>query len=767
MKQEDAQQLIEYGRWLLAQSCGQATGGPPPWTASFVRLLGAAGAASPPESLQSILTLIEAGDRKVPPAYTPPVPLDLNETPDGAWTLFPRAAPAGAPDDRRKLYLSFREAGGDQETGFDRFFYLMRKYATTLPNTYGEPGVSLFEQWKMVAALVGISGSLHHPPDALGLVGGDIPGIQRVINTVTAKGAAKAMRGRSAFIQLLGHALVRRLLDALDLGPANVVYDAGGNFVLLTGWSDAVAARVTALANEINRVLLVGAGEDPVRFDGFHGDLSVALAAVPLTEGIDALRWDLPPLDAPGGAKVSRWQQAEKRLKDSIAAAKARPFGDLAQEGRGFADLFGPEASETDEFCAVCRRQRRAGEPAFKMLDPEAAAALGSNDVCPECRGFNELADDLGHGDRHLVLSNEELDPSRTVAWQRGLHAIAGRWYTLLEVGRLGQVAGRGYEVLALDPQAFPEPGVTGFRWFAHTTPLGEDGRIKPNDVLAAESQGIVRLGVLRMDVDNLGDLIVHGLPIRTPMQTAELSQALERFFAGWLDRICTRTGTRAGEDRRLFYVLFAGGDDLFVLGPWNLMPELAIAIRDDFHRYCGEHPAIHLSAGIAVVGEHEPLYRAADESHDALSDAKKLDRDGAKAKNAVTFLGHTLHWDEFASAVSLKDDIIVLAEDDGLSNAVITRLLAIERRYRRDRQRGRYGARGKTPQGGNAVYYGPWMWQQTYALARLGRERHEDVQHRLVALQKRLVEGAQITQLGLAARWAQWLIRRRSQHGK
>ena len=153
--------------------------------------------------------------------------------------------------------------------------------------------------------------------------------------------------------------------------------------------------------------------------------------------------------------------------------------------------------------------------------------------------------------------------------------------------------------------------------------------------------------------------------------------------------------------------------------------------------------------------------------AHDALSDAKKLDRDGAKAKNAVTFLGHTLHWDEFASAVSLKDDIIVLAEDDGLSNAVITRLLAIERRYRRDRQRGRYGARGKTPQGGNAVYYGPWMWQQTYALARLGRERHEDVQHRLVALQKRLVEGAQITQLGLAARWAQWLIRRRSQHGK
>jgi len=755
VKQEDAQQLIEYGRWLLAQSCGQATGGPPPWTAAFVRLLGPGAAGSSPGSLQSILTLIEAGDRKVAPAYTPPVPLDLSETPDGSWTLFPRAAPDSAQAGRQKLYLSFREAGGDQETGFDRFFHLMRKYSTTLPNTYGEPGVSLFEQWKMVAALVGISGSIDRPPDALGLVGGDIPGIQRVINTVTAKGAAKAMRGRSAFIQLLGHALVGRLLDALDLGPANVVYDAGGNFVLLTGWSDAVAARVTALANEINRVLLVGAGEDPVRFDGFHGDLSVALAAVPLTEGIDALRWDLPLLAAPDGAKVSRWQQADKRLKNSIAAAKARPFGDLAQDSGGFADLFRPEASETDEFCAVCRRQRRAGEPAFKRLDPEAAASLGSNDVCPECRGFNELADDLGHGDRRLVLSYQEPDPSRTVAWQRGLHAIAGRWYSLVEVGRLGQVAGRGYEVLALDPQSFPGPGVTGFRWFAHTTPLGEDGRIKPNDVLAAESQGIVRLGVLRMDVDNLGDLIVHGLPSRTPMQTAELSQALERFFAGWLDRICARID--GGED--LFYVLFAGGDDLFVLGPWNLMPELALAIRDDFHRYCSEHPAIHLSAGIAVVGEHEPLYRAAGDSHDALSDAKNVGRDGAK--NAITFLGHTVHWDEFAEVVALKDDIVALAEVDGVGNAVITRLLAVERRYRRDRQRNRYGTRSKTPQGVDAVYYGPWMWQQTYALARLGRGRDGDVQRRLDALQKRLVDGAQITQLGLAARWAQWLTRK------
>ena len=78
-------------------------------------------------------------------------------------------------------------------------------------------------------------------------------------------------------------------------------------------------------------------------------------------------------------------------------------------------------------------------------------------------------------------------------------------------------------------------------------------------------------------------------------------------------------------------------------------MPELAQAIRDDFARYTSGHPGIHLSAGIAVVGEKAPLYAAADESHEALQAAKKLDRDTPQAKNAITFLGSTAHWEQFA----------------------------------------------------------------------------------------------------------------------
>ena len=327
---------------------------------------------------------------------------------------------------------------------------------------------------------------------------------------------------------------------------------------------------VREVANQVNRVLLDGTADGS--FDGFHGDLAVAVAAVEIPVAALAM----PAADA----DASLWRQAEKQLKDAVAAAKHRPFGDLAQESaEDWQKLFDPDPAETAEFCAVCRRPKGKDEK-FRALQGE-----GEGSVCPECWGFNELANGLGHGAARLTLSFKLTEQAE--AWQQALHAVSGRWYAVGKKREMGDII-----VLALDMDDFPAAGVDGFRLLAHTTPMTGD-QIKTNEELAEASEGgLKRLGVLRMDVDNLGDLIVNGLPQRTPMQTAELSQALERFFAGWLDRICARIDKGEG----LFYVLFAGGDDLFVVGPWTRIPTLAQAIHDDFaalHRRAPRHPPI------------------------------------------------------------------------------------------------------------------------------------------------------------------------------
>jgi CRISPR-associated protein Csm1 len=775
VKRETAQSLIEYGQALLRRVAGGQMEAEPAWVGGFLELLGSVVNHAPLEApLPCIFSLIATEGPPNPATYLRPVPLDL--PPPGAldWDLMPVSDPSAAAGGRHDLYRAFRDAGGESEQDFTRFFYLMRKYATTLPNTIDQPGVSLFEQWKLVAALAAIGGSTSRVPASLGLVGGDIPGIQRTINTVTSKGAAKAMRGRSAFIQLLGHALVERLLDALALCPANVVYDAGGNFVLLTGWDEALAESVRDVAIQANQVLLAGAGAGKARFDGFHGDLSVALAAVEIP--LEVLRTDLPLVEVEGLGPVSTWVVAEKRVKDAVEAAKARPFGDLARTSDGgWQTLFDPEPAETADFCAVCRRQRGKDEK-FVPLDPDTPEGLltESNAQCPECAGFRDLAQDLARPRALLLtLKREPGDPS---AWQRALYAVTGLWH---EVGDASQTASM---TLALSPSGFPAPGVDGFRPLARTTPLTADpetGRqtITTNEQLAeASGGGLKRLAVLRMDVDDLGLLLVKGLPRRSVMQTAELSQALERFFAGWLDRICARVG------RGLFYVLYAGGDDLLAIGPWTHIPALAQEIRADFHRYTGAHDAIHLSAGIAVVGEKAPLYAAAGEAHEALGAAKRLEwGDPARLKNAVTFLGRSYGWSEFQEVAKLKDLLAELVTQDGLPSGLLAALLAIVRRYEQDvshderlaeraasaapvdhpdRKRGDWGPYLRRDGRSIQVYYGPWMWRQAYAVSRLGEARSGEVKAKLEKLETALLEG-QIAQLGLAARWAQWVTRK------
>ena len=122
-----------------------------------------------------------------------------------------------------------------------------------------------------------------------------------------------------------------------------------------------------------------------------------------------------------------------------------------------------------------------------------------------------------------------------------------------------------------------------GFRILARTTPMNGD-QIKTNETAASEG-GLKRLGVLRMDVDNLGDLIVRGL------QRARHARPRTESGVGALLRRLAGSHLLSNRPRPV-YVLFAGGDDLFVVGPWTYMPMLAQAIRDDFARYTGGIPA-------------------------------------------------------------------------------------------------------------------------------------------------------------------------------
>ncbi len=222
MNRETTKQIIEYGQWLMASATTMEVDGIPPWVKPFNDLIyEEATLRASARRLRSIFTAIERDGLTASPAYLPAYALSVDEEGFGgdnhrqdSWVLFPVEDGNAQLECRRDLFSQFVDAGGVNvggvdagsidEVNFDRFYFLMRKYASTLPDLFGKAEVSLFQHWKLIAALTQISGSTTTIPTDLALVGGDIPGIQRTISMVTSKGAAKAMRGRSAFIQLLG-----------------------------------------------------------------------------------------------------------------------------------------------------------------------------------------------------------------------------------------------------------------------------------------------------------------------------------------------------------------------------------------------------------------------------------------------------------------------------------------------------------------------------------------------------------------------------------
>jgi len=143
---------------------------------------------------------------------------------------------------------------GDLSIYAENLLMLMQRYAWSIPSAYYQttPDVSLYDHSRMTGALAAvlmdlsddqISAMLESSHDqsteevAL-LVGGDISGVQDFIYTITSKGAASALRGRSFYLQLLTEAIARYTLRRLDLPVTNLIYQGGGNFYILARASD-------------------------------------------------------------------------------------------------------------------------------------------------------------------------------------------------------------------------------------------------------------------------------------------------------------------------------------------------------------------------------------------------------------------------------------------------------------------------------------------------------------------------------------------------
>ncbi|GAB4532370.1 MAG: type III-A CRISPR-associated protein Cas10/Csm1 [Anaerolineae bacterium] len=645
---------------------------------------------------------------------------------------------------------------------FEAFTHLLRRYAWAVPCTYGGPGISLYEEFKALAALAHASRFSIVPGESFLLVAGDIPGIQDFLYTITSQAAAKGLRGRSFFLQLLADGLARRLLKRLGLPSVNIVYEAGGNFLLLA--PPGSARDLEEERQEITRAMLVE----------FQGDLGLALA------------WE----ELPAGAVRDHeaWREVLMGLKKQQAREKERRFAGVIQSE--WETLFSAQGRGGERFCVICHRE--LGE-------------AGDSPTCDLCASFRDLAESLGHDRLWMAVEPaDEIEVEKRAAWQEALARLSG-WLYRFGRGDVPKVEDKGviYTINDLD---FVAAGAYGFRLLADVTPrvthadvewaiqqrergdpsyaerLPRVGDIRDFDMLARDGEGIQRVGVLRMDVDNLGQIFSTWQPARAMAGTSALSSTLGLFFNGWLrtlvkEAVTLDRGTQ--EERLAAYVIYAGGDDLFIVGTWHLLPMLAERIYYDFYHYTRENKHLCISAGISLMERAQfPLYQAAEQAREALDDQAKGNRwvltseDGrivlkSSEKSAICFLGEVVGWDRWPKVRELQENLVQLCRDEkvprallGIMRAIYGQFLAGRREYEK-RYAGRKGEVKNYP-----FFHGRWMWMGTYRLERLAqrgglsqkaRETLESIGEQISSPQL----PDMVSYVGLAARWAEYRTRK------
>lgn len=206
---------------------------------------------------------------------------------------------------------------------------------------------------------------------------------------------------------------------------------------------------------------------------------------------------------------------------------------------------------------------------------------------------------------------------------------------------------------------------------------ISRDGRKIINEDGHEKSVGVPHLAALKGDIDNAGEIFINGFKrlnasgnsedIYTISRLSMLSRMFDYFFGVWLPY------KFLSSEFNSIYTIFAGGDDLFLIGPWNQIIRLSELISNKIKELGGYNEEVHISIGISLASSSVPVYQLADKAEEELEKAKKI-----SGKNAVTVFGKTLIWDEFYDVFALKEYFgdLLANESEKVSIGYIYRVL-------------------------------------------------------------------------------------------
>ena len=267
--------------------------------------------------------------------------------------------------------------------------------------------------------------------------------------------------------------------------------------------------------------------------------------------------------------------------------------------------------------CSICKRSHK----------------LKEDDICEPCSNLNEISNEIK---RKSFLAIRDIKPDK-----RHIELPFEKYLTMEDENSLREILEESFFIRAYSKNnSYAGYKVATKVWIGDYNKKGDDIELTIED-LAKESLGVERIGVLRADVDNLGQAFISGFQrngdnknkYTTLTRTGTLSKRLSTFFKLHINEILEK-GEFFIEERddksRNAIIVYSGGDDLFILGSWDDLIGIAIDINNKFAKY--NQNTLTISAGIGLYGYSYPISSMARET--GLLEAFSKKREG---KNAIT----------------------------------------------------------------------------------------------------------------------------------
>jgi CRISPR-associated protein Csm1 len=220
-----------------------------------------------------------------------------------------------------------------------------------------------------------------------------------------------------------------------------------------------------------------------------------------------------------------------------------------------------------------------------------------------------------------------------------------------------------------------PVPGLEPWFLLRHV-PTGPDGALD-FDQIAQKAAGRKWLGYLRIDADHAGRSFAQlgGDPLRT----WSLSRLLDRFFT-----VHTNDVLRAAFPN--IYAVYGGGDDLFVIGPWDAVLDFALRLRMDLAKVAGKD--LSFSAGISLAKPREHVLTQARRAHEELESAKAHPAyNRGCGRDQIRALGVTADWDTFDGLLQTAKRVTGWVQSGALPSSFLHQMLELHHAWCRTRQ--------------------------------------------------------------------------------